>query len=277
MKIIRDKKELDSFLIEIREKNEKIGLIPTMGSIHKGHISLVKKSIEAELISLVTIYINPTQFNSKEDYEKYPKSIKKDIKLLQDINCHAIYFPKEKEIYTDGVKSKKTVNKYRNILCDKYRDGHFDGVTTVVESLFKLVNPKYAFFGEKDFQQLKIIKNLEEILDLKIKIVKCPSIRHKNGISFSSRLMKLSQIENVILNKGAKILSVLIKDIKLNINKVNFEYYKSKLLDIGVKRIEYIEIRDEQNLEMSLKCYNSRLFVCMYIGSIRLIDNFKLY
>ena len=277
MKIITDKKELDSFLIEIREKNEKIGLIPTMGSIHKGHISLVKKSLEAELISIVTIYINPTQFNSKDDYEKYPKSIKKDIELLKDINCHAIYFPKEKEIYPYGVKSKKTVHKYRNILCDKYREGHFDGVTTVVESLFKIVNPKYAFFGEKDFQQLKILKDLKEILDLKIEIVQCPSIRHKNGISFSSRLTKLSLMENKILNKSAKLLRLLIKDIKLNINKVNFAYYKSTFFNIGIKQIEYLEIRDEQNLSTSLTCDNSRLFVSMYIGSIRSIDNFKLY
>ena len=277
MKIIRNKKELDSFLIEMREKNQKIGLIPTMGSIHKGHISLVKKSLESQLISMATIYINPTQFNSIDDYNKYPKSLEKDIKLLRDINCNAIYLPNEKEIYPKGIKSKKKVHKYRNILCDKYRAGHFDGVTTVIESLFNMIKPQYAFFGEKDFQQLKIIKNLKEILSLKIKIIQCPSIRHKNGISFSSRLINLSTKDKDILNKSAKLFTRLIEDIKHNTKKVNFEYYKSTLLKLGVKNIEYLEIREEENLNTSLECFNSRLFVSIYIGSIRLIDNFKLY
>ena len=147
MQILRNRKELDHILAQIREKNLQIGLIPTMGSIHEGHLALVKKSAQNKLFSLVTIYINPTQFNDKDDYLNYPREEKKDIEKLSTVNCDALYFPTQEEMYPKGLESKKIVNKFRNILCDKFRPSHFDGVTTVVESLLKVVNPNHVFFN----------------------------------------------------------------------------------------------------------------------------------
>ena len=277
MQILRSRKELNHLLNEIREKNLEIGLIPTMGSIHEGHLSLVRQSIQHKVFSLVTIYINPTQFNKKEDYQSYPREEKNDIEKLANINCDALYFPKQEEMYPNGLKSINTVKKFRNILCDNCRPGHFDGVTTVVESLLKVVNPNHVFFGEKDFQQLKIIQTLIEHLELNIRIHACPSIRLKNGMSLSSRYNNFSEIDKTIFNMCAYQIDQLIKNLKNNFNKVNLEDFKFTLSQNGVKKIDYLEIRNEENLLLSSTLNKSRLFIAIYIGQVRVVDNFILY
>ena len=160
MKILENKRELDELLAKIRTNGTKIGLIPTMGSIHNGHLSLVENSIKENFFSITSIFVNPTQFNDLKDFKKYPQNKKKDIEKLNTVKCDAVFFPQIEELYPEGIKRKKTISKYRDILCDKFRPGHFDGVTTVVKSLFDIVTPDAVFFGEKDFQQLKIIKEL---------------------------------------------------------------------------------------------------------------------
>ena len=277
MQILRNKKELDYLLAQKKEKDHQIGLIPTMGGIHEGHLSLVKKSIQNKLFSLVTIYINPTQFNAKNDYLNYPREEAKDIEKLYNIKCDALYFPEQVEMYPNGLKSINTVKKFRNILCDNYRPGHFDGVTTVVESLLKVVNPNHVFFGEKDFQQLKIIQTLIEHLELNIRIHACPSIRLKNGMSLSSRYNNFSEIDKTIFNVCAYQIDQLIKNLKNNFNKVNLEDFKFTLSQNGVKKIDYLEIRNEENLLLSNTLNKSRLFIAIYIGQVRVIDNFILY
>ena len=277
MQILRNRKELELLLIQIREKNLQIGLIPTMGSIHEGHLSLVKKSTQNKFFSLATIYINPTQFNDKDDYLNYPKQEKKDIEKLGTANCDALYFPTQEEMYPNGLESKKTVNKFRNILCDKFRPGHFDGVTTVVESLLRVTNPDHVFFGEKDFQQLKIIQTLSQQLKLKIVIHACSSVRLQNGMSLSSRFYNFSANDRKVFDKCAYQISLLIIKLKEDINKVNLADYKSILQLQGVKKIEYLEIRDEENLSFSNTCNKSRLFIATYVGDVRVIDNFILY
>ena len=277
MQILRNRKELDHLLAQIREKDLQIGLIPTMGSIHEGHLSLVRKSNNHNLFSLVTIYINPTQFNDKDDYFNYPKQEKKDIEKIGTANCDALYFPTQEEMYPKGLESKKTVNKFRNILCDKFRPGHFDGVTTVVESLLRVTNPDHVFFGEKDFQQLKIIQTLSQQFKLDITIHACPSVRLQNGMSLSSRFDNFSEKDRKVFDKCANQIRLLITKLKNDINKVNLADYKSILQLQGVKKIEYLEIRDEENLSFSNTCNKSRLFIAMYIGKVRVIDNFILY
>jgi len=277
MEIIRNRKDLNTLLRAKRREKLKIGLIPTMGSIHQGHISLVKNSKKKGLFSIVTIYINPTQFNNRTDYLNYPKSLDKDFEKLIAIDCNAVYLPQQKEIYPKIVQSKKTIKNYRNILCDKFRPGHFDGVTTVVEALFRIVNPDEAFFGEKDYQQLKIIKSLNLNLNLNIKIHSCVSIRMKNGISFSSRFNNLSPAEKKILNNFSKKIINLISKLKLNISSVNLNDFKNELAKIGITKIDYFEIRDEEKLALSKTCQQSRLFIGVFIGQIRIIDNFVLY
>ncbi len=277
MQILRNRKELDHLLARIRKKDLQIGLIPTMGGIHGGHLSLVKKSTQNKFFSLATIYINPTQFNDREDYLNYPKEEEKDIEKLSAVNCDALFFPTQEEMYPKGLKSKKTVDKFRNILCDKFRPGHFDGVTTVVESLLRVTNPDHVFFGEKDFQQLKIIQTLSQQLKLKIVIHACPSVRLQNGMSLSSRFNNFSANDRKVFDKCAYQISLLIIKLKEDINKVNLADYKSILQQQGVKKIEYLEIRDEENLSFSNTCNKSRLFIATYVGDVRVIDNFILY
>ena len=277
MQILRNRKELDHLLARIRKKDLQIGLIPTMGGIHGGHLSLVKKSTQNKLFSLSTIYINPTQFNDRGDYLNYPKEEEKDIVKLSAVNCDALYFPTQEEMYPKGLKSKKTVDKFRNILCDKFRPGHFDGVTTVVESLLRITNPDHVFLGEKDFQQIKIIQTLSQQLKLNIVIHPCPSVRLQNGMSLSTRFNNFSANDRKVFDICAYQINLLIKKLKNDFNKVNLEDFKYILQQKGVKKIDYIEIRDEENLSFSNICNKSRLFIAMYVGDVRVIDNFILY
>ena len=277
MQILRNRKELDHLFARMRKKDLQVGLIPTMGSIHEGHLSLVKKSTQNKFFSLATIYINPTQFNDREDYLNYPKEEEKDIEKLNAVNCDALYFPTQEEMYPKGLKSKKTVDEFRNILCDKFRPGHFDGVTTVVESLLRTTHPDHVFFGEKDFQQLKIIQSLCQRLKLNIEIHACPSVRLRNGISLSSRFNNFSENDRKVFDKCAYQINLLITKLKNDIDAVSLSDFKSILKQRGVKKIDYTEIRDEENLSFSNTCNKSRLFIAMYVGDVRVIDNFILY
>ena len=277
MKILENKTELQEFLKEISQKGKKIGLIPTMGAIHQGHLSLIKTCQELGYFSLVTIFVNPTQFNELIDFEMYPRNIDNDKKSLESINTDLLFFPVTKDLYPDGIKSEKIVLKYRNILCDINRSGHFDGVTTVVNSLFDLIKPDHVFFGEKDFQQLKIIQKMLKNTRSSIIMHSCPSIRMSNGISYSSRYKKFSISEEKIFNDVANTLMQSISDLRKNFNIKIIDDLKKKLIESGLKKIDYLQIKNEINLLPSFEKNNSRLFVAFYIGKIRIIDNFILY
>ena len=277
MKILENKTELQEFLKEIPQKGKKIGLIPTMGSIHQGHLSLIKTCQELGYFSLVTIFVNPTQFNDLNDFEMYPRNIDNDKKSLESVNTDLLFFPATKDLYPGGIKSEKTVHEYRNILCDINRPDHFDGVTTVVNSLFDLIKPDHVFFGEKDFQQLKIIQKMLENNRSSIIMHPCPSIRMSNGISYSSRYKKFSISEEKIFNNVANTLMRSISDLRKNFNIKIIKDLKKKLIEGGLKKIDYLQIKNEINLLPTFEKNNSRLFVAFYIGKIRIIDNFILY
>ena len=276
MKILEKKTELLDFLEKKRVKGKKIGLIPTMGSIHEGHMSLIRICQKLGYFSVVTIFVNPTQFNNKKDFDKYPRNSENDIKSLKNCNTDLLFFPKTQDLYPNGIASKKTVFHYRNILCDIYRPGHFDGVTTVVKSLLDLIQPDHIFFGEKDFQQLKIIEMLLKIKP-SIKIHSCPSIRMSNGMSHSSRYKKFSINEEKVFNFAANILTQKINLLRKDFNIKILYQLKKKLEENDLIKIDYVEIKDEINLTKSSKKSNSRLFVAFHIGDIRIIDNFVLY
>ena len=277
MKILENKTELQEFLKEMPQKGKKIGLIPTMGVIHQGHLSLIKTCQQLGYFSLVTIFVNPTQFNDFNDFDMYPRNIDKDKKSLESVNTDLLFFPATKDLYPGGIKSEKTVFEYRNILCDISRPGHFDGVTTVVNSLFDLIKPDHVFFGEKDFQQLKIIQKMLEINRSSIIMHPCPSIRMSNGISYSSRYKKFSISEEKIFNNVANTLMRSIGELRKNFNIKIIKDLKKKLIEGGLKKIDYIQIKNEINLLPTFEKNNSRLFVAFYIGKIRIIDNFILY
>ena len=277
MKILENKRELDELLAKIRTNGTKIGLIPTMGSIHNGHLSLVENSMKENFFSITSIFVNPTQFNDLKDFKKYPQNKKQDIEKLNTVKCDAVFFPHIEELYPEGIKRKKTISKYRDILCDKFRPGHFDGVTTVVKSLFDIVTPDAVFFGEKDFQQLKIIKELIKKNNLPIQLIDCPSVRSKNGMSLSSRYNNFNTNQEILFNQISLKVNDCVNLLKKQIDINNLKNLNQYLEEDKKIKVDYLEVRDDDELLLTQKNKNARLFISFYIEDIRIIDNFKLY
>ena len=202
MKIIFNKKKL----IRILKAQKNLGFIPTMGAIHEGHISLIKKSTLLCNFTLVSIYINKPQFNKKKDYFKYPRTLRKDISLLKKNKVDFLYLPTTKQIYPSGINKKIKIHPFGKQLCGKHRQNHFEAVADVVDRFIKIINPAKIFFGNKDMQQLKIIEEFVKRNKLKIKVVGCNIIREKNGIACSSRNLLLSSEQKNIASKIYKLL-----------------------------------------------------------------------
>ena len=277
MKIVKNLSEISEIVSDLYKNQKKINLIPTMGNIHKGHLSLITEANKFEGINLVSIFINPAQFNDMDDFKNYPKTFEKDLEILSKTRCKIIFAPDKEAIYPKGVNSDKTIFKYRNILCDLVRFGHFDGVTTIVEILFDLIKPSKVFFGEKDFQQLKIIEQLIIQNELKIDLIKCPSIRDLNGMSLSSRYSSFTQDQKIKFAQCASIIKSNLINLKKNFNQTILDNLQDELKGIGISKIDYCEVRDEDDLNLSKIKQRSRLFLAFYINKIRVIDNFILY
>jgi pantoate--beta-alanine ligase len=268
MKILLNKSKLIKFI-----KNEKsLGFVPTMGSIHQGHISLIKKSNNQSNKTIVSIFINKPQFNRKIDYKKYPRTPKKDIKLLRKSKVDYLYIPNHREIYPKGTKHKISINKFESELCGKTRPGHFKAIVDVVERFVKIINPKRIYFGEKDFQQLLIIKDYFKKKYSQIKIIGCKTIREKKGLAYSSRNLLLNEDEKKIASKVYKLLlynkRLLIKK-KMTYNKI-----KDKIYNLKVNKIDYIKVFDTNKIiKTHKKKKKFKIFIAYYLGSTRLIDN----
>ena len=277
MKIIRKTNELERILVLIKDKGQSIGSVLTMGNLHDGHLSLIKEAQLNNDFVVTSIFINPTQFNNETDFSSYPKTIDDDIAKLEKIGCNLLFLPEIQEIYPADLLKQNIVKNFRGILCDKYRPGHFDGVTTVVDIFFSIIKPNTSYFGEKDFQQIKIIQELVKIKNHNIKIVSCPSIRDDKGMSLSSRNSKFTNDQSKIFNQlGSKIYE-FINLCKKKSSNINLDNFKKQILENSINKIDYIEIRNENNLEITSVYSESRLFIALYIGEIRIIDNFKLY
>ena len=277
MKIIRKTNELEQILVLIKDKGQSIGSVLTMGNLHDGHLSLIKEAQLNNDFVVTSIFINPTQFNNETDFSSYPKTIDDDIAKLEKTSCDLLFLPEIQEIYPGDLLKQNIVKNFRGILCDKYRPGHFDGVTTVVDILFSIIKPNASYFGEKDFQQIKIIQELVKIKNHNIKIVSCPSIRDDRGMSLSSRNSKFTNDQLKIFNQlGSKIYE-FINLCKKKSSNINLDNFKKQILENSINKIDYIEIRNENNLEITNVSSESRLFIALYIGEIRIIDNFKLY
>ena len=252
-----------------------IGFVPTMGGIHKGHISLINRSIKSNQKTIVSIFVNPKQFNSIKDFKSYPSSIKNDLTILKRIRkLDYVYIPKFKDIYENNKQSNIKIEKKYKILCAKFRKGHFEGVLDVMNRLTKLIKPKNIFMGEKDFQQLFLVKNFIE-KRFNTKIIGCKTIRNKNKLDLSSRNFLFSKKElkevEIISNKFLK-LKIKIKNIK-EINKF-LKKSKKEIENFFKIKIEYLENRSVKNLSKSNKYEGSRIFLAYYYRDIRLIDNF---
>jgi len=251
-----------------------LGFVPTMGGLHKGHLSLINKSNKLCKKTIVSIFVNPKQFNSKKDLKSYPRNIKKDLKMLKKSKkVDFVYLPKFKDIYKDKIRSKITLQKKDKILCAKFRKGHFEGVLDVMNKLTSIINPQKIFMGEKDFQQLYLVKKkLERVY--KTKVIPCKTIRDRDNVALSSRNFLLKKHNLVIAAKIFKKLVDIKKKIKNKKNIRAFLNLQKKELKNNYKiKIDYLELRNINNLKISNTKKNSRLFIAYYLNNIRLIDN----
>ena len=255
---------------------ESIGLVPTMGSLHEGHISIIKKALNENEIVIVSIYVNPTQFNQREDFENYPRDVNSDIDKLKVFDRLLIYIPDDNEIYQKTESKIYDFEGFENILEGEFRPGHFYGVATVVEKLFRLLNPTSAYFGEKDFQQLLLIKILIKKLSLNIKIVGCETIRDQDGLAMSSRNKLLSEKDRSIAANIPKILNFAKKEFP-SLSPENLKRkVEEKFKDLDGCELEYFEIIDLSKKSIYLKESLKRIFISVWVGKIRLIDNISI-
>ena len=268
MKIILSKKKL----IQILKEEEDLGFVPTMGGIHKAHIYIIKKSISLCKKTIVTIFVNKPQFNETNDYKKYPRNIKKDISILRKSKVDYLYLPTTKQIYPSGPNRNIKISSFGKRLCGKSRPGHFKAVVDVIDRFIKIINPNKIFLGEKDMQQLKIIEEFINKNQIKTKVIRCKTIREKNGVACSSRNFLLSKNDFII---ASKVYELLYKSKKLLIMKKNIlKEIKNKMFQFGVNKIDYIELIDINKQTRPFKKNKKyKLFVAYYLGSTRLIDN----
>ena len=254
--------------------NTNIGFVPTMGSLHNGHISLIKKSLKQSNKTIVSIFVNPKQFNNKEDYKKYPRNTKKDLKILKELKVDFVYLPKIKDIYKSKNKIKIKINKQDKILCAKYRKGHFEGVIEVMTRLTEIISPSKIYMGEKDFQQLLLVKRYIE-KNFKSKIISCKTIRDKNKLALSSRNILLNKKNLKMAGEIARNLIIFKKQLSKNTNLKNLIFMKkNELIKRYDIKIDYLELRNTNNLRLTNKIKNTKIFIAYYINNIRLIDNY---
>ena len=279
MKVLKSKKTLIDYVERQREMGKKIGFAPTMGALHEGHLSLYKaaKKENDEVIS--SIFVNPTQFNNPDDFQKYPKTLEKDLELLEKAGVDAVYVPNVEEMYPDGLNSKKyDFDGLENEMEGKYRPGHFDGVGTIVEELFRQVQPHNAYFGEKDYQQLAIIKKMVEKIKLPVKIHGVPTLREEDGLAMSSRNVRLTETQR----KEATIIYETLEKVKEWFKVISLEEIKQKVTDIFRNsnfKLEYFVIANEETLKEANAIDEDkeyRAFIVAYAGEVRLIDNMHL-
>jgi len=276
MDVCKDIDCVRAFIKSIKQQFKTVGFVPTMGYLHEGHMSLVKASKNMCDITVVSIFVNPKQFGPKEDYSKYPRNLERDLKLLEEAKIDMVFIPDVDTIYPEGFSTTINIGPLADILEGAFRPGHFDGVCTVVTKLFNIVRPDKAFFGEKDYQQLKIIQKLVKDLNLDIEIVPIPTKREEDGLAMSSRNAYLNQEER---RRASSIYRFLLKakeafekGIK-DTDKI-IEYAKA-VLDVDV--IDYIKIVDKETLEeKTTPSKYDRILIAVRIGSTRLIDNVEI-
>lgn len=278
MKIFRLVNDILDYVRLKREQNFSIGLVPTMGSLHDGHISLVKKAREECDIVIVSLFVNPTQFNDPKDFSTYPRKEEEDFKKLAAEEVDAVFAPSEKEIYPDGDDSKKQfeLGSVAEVMEGKYRPGHFQGVAQIVNKLFCIINPDKAFFGEKDFQQIAVIRNLIKNEGLKVEIIPCPIIREKDGLALSSRNELLKPEHRDIAPEIFRTLSYSLEYSKDHSVRATHDTVVERIDAVPGLRVQYFEIVDGRTLQPVEEWDESPWIVgciTVFCGDIRLIDN----
>lgn len=258
-----------------RKAGETIGVVPTMGALHQGHLSLARAARDKCDRVIVTIFVNPKQFNNPDDLESYPRTEEDDARKLESIGVDLIYVPGPDQIYPDGFATTVTVAGLTDMLCGASRPGHFDGVATVVPKLFLQTSADFAFFGEKDYQQLQVVRRLAADLDIPIEVIGCPTIREEDGLAMSSRNLLLSDRSRI----KAPVLAEVMDDMRAVLtggaamSEISAEA-EARILTAGFNKIDYLELRDGGDLRLLDQAKpDARLFAAAWLAGVRLIDN----
>lgn len=281
MRVFTKKEEIQKHLRELKAKGQSIGFVPTMGALHQGHISLVQRSLEDNNVVVVSIFVNPTQFDNSEDLEKYPRTLERDTELLSNVSANIlVYAPEVQDVYGNEVMSESfSFGGLEFEMEGKFRAGHFDGVGTIVKRLFEIVEPDNAYFGEKDFQQLAIIKAMVKIHELPVNVVGCPIHRETNGLAMSSRNERLKPE----YKKAAPFIYKTLKSAKKQFGtksaKEVTKWVEKQFDKQAFLKLEYFTIADVKTLKPVKRKSNKkkyRAFIAVYADDIRLIDNIAL-
>lgn len=280
MKTLNSEKDLKNLLTQERLKNKNIGFVPTMGALHDGHLSLVKHCVRENEVCVVSIFVNPTQFNDKNDLDAYPRTPEKDRTLLQTAGCNYLFAPSEKEMYPEP--DTRTFN-FGNLACvmeGEHRPGHFNGVAQIVSKLFNIIGPCKAYFGEKDFQQIAIIQQMVKSLHLNVQIIPCPTLREADGLAMSSRNQLLSDEQR---RKAPLIAQTLKESATLATNKTVREvkdFVTNTLNKEPLLRVEYFEIANRHTFT-PITCWTETTLpigcIAVFCGNVRLIDNITYF
>ena len=280
MEILQTVKELVEARANLKVKGLKIGFVPTMGALHDGHLSLVKKSVEDNDITIASVFVNPKQFNEKSDFENYPVDYDADIKLLESVNCNYIFMPNSEDVYGAYSGIFVEFDGLDNVFEGEFRPRHFQGVVDVVYRLFDLVKPDNAYFGQKDFQQLAVIKKLVKFKNLEINIVGCPIVREKNGLAMSSRNERLSPNQLRVASVIYNLMDIIAHKMELgDLTEKYSEYFMTEIQKMPEMRSEYCVFCHPDTLDEIKKVKkNSVIVMCVavWLAKVRLIDNFIL-
>lgn len=281
MKIYNHTEEINRLIETFKSQNKQIGFVPTMGALHQGHLSLAAMALEQNDVVVVSIFVNPTQFNNPEDLKTYPRTLERDVKMLKTISENIIvYAPTVEDIYGKSISSEHfDFDGLEHEMEGKFRKGHFDGVGTIVKRFFEIIQPDNAYFGKKDFQQLRIIQKMVEKNKLPVRIIGCEIFREKDGLAMSSRNERLTPE----YRKAAPFIYNILKNSKKQFgtksaNEVT-EWVKNQFANHDLLELEYFIIADEETLKsVTRKSSNTlyRAFIAVYADDIRLIDNIKL-
>ena len=261
------------------EEGKSIGFVPTMGALHEGHLELMRRAARENHLLVVSIFVNPIQFNNPEDLEKYPREPEKDLGLLRSVGCDVLFMPEEGEMYPEKVNTRYDFGLLETVMESAFRAGHFNGVAIVVKKLFEIVTPDRAYFGEKDYQQLAIIRKLVEMENLAVQIVPCPIVRENDGLAMSSR--------NQRLTAGERAVAPFIYNCLLEVKRKRATMSPMELTEMVANRfadqpdfsLEYFQLADDKDLQPvgSWEEGNGVIaFIAAYLGKVRLIDNMRI-
>ncbi|MER9701765.1 pantoate--beta-alanine ligase [Mesorhizobium sp. M0146] len=277
--IVRSVDQLRESVAAWRCEGVRIALVPTMGVLHEGHLSLVRAALEKADRVIVTLFVNPKQFNSQADLAAYPRTENEDAAKLAPVGAHLLYAPDAEEMYPAGFATTVSVCGVSEGLCGTFRPGHFDGVATVVAKLFLQTSADFGFFGEEDFQQIHLVRRMARDLDIPITIVACPTVREADGLALSSRNVRLSPAERAV---APKLSSVLLKTAERlergSPIMPTLAESRAAILTAGYREVEYLELRDEADLQPITSLDRpARLLAAAWLGGTRLIDNVRLF